>query len=116
MEDSKTNELENQEMTNTEDSKTNELEKQDVTTLEQDDLKDVSGGYVFYDSRLEDYGWEVINDKTLKVEGRYKNEKDAKRAAYILGQDCEVIKSRRKLERMRKKAKNAPRDNLNRGL
>ena len=39
-----------------EDSKTNELEKQDVTALEQDDLEDVAGGYVFHDSRLEDYG------------------------------------------------------------
>ena len=99
-----------------EDSKTNELEKQDVVALKRDDLEDVAGGYVFHDSRLEDYGWEVINDKTLEVEGRYKNEKDAKQAAYILGQDGEVIKSRRKLEKMRKKAKDTPRDNLNRGL
>lgn len=99
-----------------EDSKTNELEKQDMVALEQDDLENVTGGYIFYDSHLEDYNWQVINTRTLRVMGRYRTKEDAQKAARILGQDEEVIKSRRKLERMRKKAKDTPRDNLNRGL
>ena len=98
------------------DSKTNELEKQDITALEQDDLEDVAGGYVFHDSRLEDYGWEVIGDKDLGVRGRYKTKEDARRAARNLGQDDEVIRSKRKLERMRRQRDETPRDNLNRGL
>lgn len=101
------------------DSKTNGLEeKQDMTALEQDDLENVTGGYIFYAPWHEDYKWEVIDDKTLGVWGRYQTEEDAKKAAEILGQSDEVIKSKRKLERMRKERDKNPgsRDNINRYL
>ncbi len=98
------------------DSKTNELEKQDITALEQDDLEDVAGGYIFYAPWHEDHRWEVIGDKDLGVRGRYKTKEDARRAARNLGQDDEVIRSKRKLERMRRQRDETPRDNLNRGL
>ncbi len=116
MKDLKTNELENQEMTNTEDSKTNELENQEMTNLEKDDLEKVTGGYVFYAPWHEDYKYEVIDDKTLGVMGRYKTQEDAKRAARHLRQGDEIIKSKRKLERMRKQRDEIGRDNINYGL
>ena len=99
-----------------EDSKTSELKKQDMAALEQDDLENVTGGYVFHDSHLGDYNWEVINDETLRVMGRYKTKEEAQRGAINLGQDNEIIKSERKLKKMREKAKSTPRENFNRGL
>lgn len=98
------------------DSKTNGLEeKQDMTALEQDDLENVTGGYIFRAPWHEDYKWEVINDKTLGVMGRYKTEEAAQRAAINLGQDNKVIKSKHQLERMRKERDKNPgsRDNIN---
>lgn len=57
--------------------------------INNDDLEDVSGGYIFHvgkeDTPDPEHRWEVIDDKTGKVLGRYSTRKQARAEADYKG-------------------------------
>ena len=49
--------------------------------LENEELKDVSGGYIFGDGSNASYNWEVIDDINGEVLGKYLTRDEARDAA-----------------------------------
>ena len=104
MENSKTPEM----------GKQTEVEKRDISALDPNDLESVAGGYVYHARHHADYKYELINDASGEVMGRYKTRYDAKLAAQQLGQDTESIHRYSKLKKIREEARRGTRRNINR--
>lgn len=91
-----------------------EVEEKDTDSLESKSLENVSGGYVYREPSHPDYKYEVINDITGNVEGRYKTRGEARRAASAMGFGSESIYFSGTLKKIRDEAKKGLRHTINR--
>ncbi len=102
MENSKTPEM----------GKQNEVEKRDISALDPNDLESVAGGYVYHARNHVDFNYEVIDDRSGAVLGRYETRDAAKSAAQQFGQKTESIHRSSTLKKIREEARRGERRNI----
>ena len=89
-----------------------EVEKRDISALDPNDLENVAGGYVYHARHHADYNYEVIDDRSGEVLGRYETRGAAKLAAQQLGQKTDSIHRYSKLKKIREEARRGERRNI----